>query len=212
MATASAAFWECVSIRRRRPSSRLPRRSGLTNDVRLGRGRRGAAGDREGSAEVPADSDASLPVADAGEEAADEAADDAADDAGDDAIGEPIPLFLVVEPDDSDDGSEEPGPDAESVDGAAVAHELPDEVVSGPRRRGWWRRMSGRMGSGIRGAFRIRGKLDDEFYDDVLEALISADCGVATSERLVEQLRERVREDRLRDGAAALDALKAEIL
>ena len=161
---------------------------------------------------MPADSDASLPVADAGEEAAEEAVEEAADDAGDDAVGEPIPLFLVVEPDDSDDGSEEPGPDAESVDGAAVAHELPDEVVSGPRRRGWWRRMSGRMGSGIRGAFRIRGKLDDEFYDDVLEALISADCGVATSERLVEQLRERVREDRLRDGAAALDALKAEIL
>ena len=182
----------------------MPRRSGLTNDVRLGRARRRAAGDGEGPAEARADSEVSLPVADAG----DEAVEDAADDTGDDATGEPIPLVLVVESDDSD----ERGPDAVAVDGAGIAHELPEEVVSGPRRRGWWRRMSGRMGLGIRGAFRIRGKLDDEFYDDVLEALISADCGVATSERLVEQLRERVREDRIRDGAAALDALKAEIL
>ncbi|MGH7685235.1 MAG: signal recognition particle-docking protein FtsY [Candidatus Dormibacteria bacterium] len=72
--------------------------------------------------------------------------------------------------------------------------------------------MSGHMGSGIRGALRIRRSLDDEFYDEVLEALITADCGVATSERLVEQLRERVRAGGIRDGSAAVDALKAELL
>ena len=132
------------------------------------------------------------------------------------APGEPVELVVVSEPDGTEedfgaDGAE-PAPDDESAADAEAVHELPDEVVSAPRRRGWWRRMSGRMGSGIRGAFRIRGKLDDDFYDDVLEALISADCGVATSERLVEQLRERVRSDHLRDGAAALDALKAELL
>ena len=152
--------------------------------------------------------------------------------------GEPVDLLLLSEPDDSepddseppdlvvlsepDDGEEDFAGDAADhselfadesvVADADIAHELPDEVVSAPRRRGWWRRMSGRMGSGIRGAFRIRGKLDEDFYDDVLEALISADCGVATSERLVEQLRARVRADHIRDGAAALDALKAELL
>ena len=98
--------------------------------------------------------------------------------------------------------------DAESV--GAVAGD--EQALDAPRRRGWWRRMSGRMGSGIRGAIRIRRSLDDEFYDDVLEALITADCGVATSERLVEQLRERVRADHIRDGSAAVDALKAELL
>ena len=72
--------------------------------------------------------------------------------------------------------------------------------------------MSGRMGSGIRGALRIRRALDDAFYDDVLEALISADCGVDTSERLVERLRERVRSDHIRDSDGAINALKAEVL
>ena len=86
------------------------------------------------------------------------------------------------------------------------------EVVSAPRRRAWWRRMSGRMGSGIRGALRIRRNLDDAFYDDVLEALVAADVGVAMSERLVETLRERVRAEHVRDSAAAMDVLKAELL
>jgi fused signal recognition particle receptor len=85
-------------------------------------------------------------------------------------------------------------------------------VVDAPRRRGWWRRMSGRMGTGIRGALRIRRSLDDDFYDDVLEALIAADCGVETSERLTEELREKVRAEHIRDGEGAMAALKAMLL
>ena len=114
--------------------------------------------------------------------------------AGGDA-DEPQPTDVVAD--------DEPGADEEPV---------ADRALDAPRRRGWWRRMSGRMGSGIRGAIRIRRSLDEGFYDDVLEALITADCGVATSERLVEQLRERVRADHIRDGSAAVDALKAELL
>ena len=72
--------------------------------------------------------------------------------------------------------------------------------------------MSGRMGSGIRGALRIRRTLDDAFYDDVLDALIAADAGVSTSERLVATLRERVHSERVRDSAAAMDVLKGELL
>lgn len=180
--------------------------------MRLGRRRRGAAGEGEGSAESPADSDASTPAADAD----DEAVEEVVEEAGEGAPAEPVQLLVLVEDGDDGDTAAEAGDDDEHADepagDAEAVRELPDEVVSAPRRRGWWRRMSGRMGSGIRGAFRIRGKLDDEFYDDVAEALISADCGVATAERLVEQLRERVRDDHIRDGAAALDALKAALL
>lgn len=141
-------------------------------------------------------------------------------DPAEEAPDEPVELVVLGEPDDTEEDlgeavaelpvDDEPAADASATDVEPV-HELPEEVVSAPRRRGWWRRMSGRMGSGIRGAFRVRGKLDDDFYDAVLEALISADCGVATSERLVEQLRERVHAEHIRDGAAAVDALKAEI-
>ncbi|MBV8195654.1 MAG: signal recognition particle-docking protein FtsY [Candidatus Dormibacteraeota bacterium] len=87
-----------------------------------------------------------------------------------------------------------------------------DDLVATPRRRAWWRRMSGRMGSGIRGAFRFRKTLDDAYYDDVLESLVSADCGVAMSERLVERLRERVRSEQIRDAAGATDSLRRVLL
>ncbi|MBV8194605.1 MAG: signal recognition particle receptor subunit alpha, partial [Candidatus Dormibacteraeota bacterium] len=87
-----------------------------------------------------------------------------------------------------------------------------DEVVNAPRRRAWWRRMSSRLGGGIRGALRLRRTLDDAFYDELLEALISADCGVAMSERLVATVRGRVKADRTSDSAVAMDALRAELL
>jgi fused signal recognition particle receptor len=165
--------------------------------------------DTSEEAEGPA---AASPAGD--EPATDAAAEELVADeiAGEEPVGEEI---AAEGPVDAEAAGGEPGSE-EATDAEPLAdgeeRELPDEVVAAPRRRGWWRRMSGRMGSGIRGAFRIRRSLDDEFYDDVLEALITADCGVATSERLVEQLRERVRAQHIRDGAAALDALKAEIL
>src|SRR4029077_9205936 len=55
-------------------------------------------------------------------------------------------------------------------------------------------------------------KLDDAFYDDLTEVLIAADCGVELSERLVAALRQRARRGKLGHRAAAIGALKAEIL
>ena len=55
-------------------------------------------------------------------------------------------------------------------------------------------------------------KLDDAFFDELTEVLIAADCGVELSERLVAALRQRARREKLDDGAAAIAALKAEIL
>ena len=55
-------------------------------------------------------------------------------------------------------------------------------------------------------------KLDGAFYDDLTEVLIGADCGVELSERLVAALRDRARREKLDDGAAAIAALKGEIL
>jgi len=78
--------------------------------------------------------------------------------------------------------------------------------------------MSGRMGRASR-AFReqlrrivLRRTLDDAFYDDVLDLLISADCGVDTSERLVSTLRDTVHREKIADAQGAVDALKREML
>ena len=96
---------------------------------------------------------------------------------------------------------------------------MPDEVVAPVRRNAWWRRVSGRMdkastafSSEMHGLAAPGRKLDDAFYDDLTEVLIAADCGVELSERLVAALRQRARHEKLGDGAAAIAALKAEIL
>src|SRR6202050_2478106 len=94
-----------------------------------------------------------------------------------------------------------------------------DEVVAPVRRNAWWRRMSGRMG-GASNAFstEMHGlaapgrKVDDAFFDDLLEVLISADCGVELSERLVVALRDRVRRQKIGDAAGAVAQLTGEML
>ena len=94
-----------------------------------------------------------------------------------------------------------------------------DEVVAPVRRSAWWRRVSGRMdkassafGAEMHGLAAPGRKLDDAFFDELTEVLIAADCGVELSERLAAALRERARREKLADGAAAIAALKTEIL
>ena len=94
-----------------------------------------------------------------------------------------------------------------------------DEVVAPVRRSAWWRRVSGRMDKAssafsaeMHGLAAPGRKLDDAFFDELTEVLIAADCGVELSERLAAALRERARREKLADGAAAIGALKAEIL
>jgi fused signal recognition particle receptor len=93
-----------------------------------------------------------------------------------------------------------------------------DVVASPPKRAAWWRRMSARMGRASQGfgaqlkRLVVRRTLDDEFFDDVLELLVGADCGVQLSEQLVATLRETARRERLQDAAAGIEALKQEML
>jgi len=56
------------------------------------------------------------------------------------------------------------------------------------------------------------GKPDDAFFDELLEVLLAADCGVELSERLTAALRRRVKAEHIREASAAVDGLKAEIL
>jgi fused signal recognition particle receptor len=96
---------------------------------------------------------------------------------------------------------------------------MTDEIVAPVRRNAWWRRVSGRMdkassafSSEMHGLAAPGRKLDEAFYDDLIEVLIAADCGPELSERLAHALRLRARREKLADGAAAIAALKAEIL
>jgi fused signal recognition particle receptor len=64
----------------------------------------------------------------------------------------------------------------------------------------------------VRDTVLLRRDLDDSFYEDLLQVLVSADCGLVMSERMVERLRTRVRDERLSTAEQALRALKAEML
>ena len=71
--------------------------------------------------------------------------------------------------------------------------------------------LGGAPGGGL-GALLGRHKIDQALFDELETALLSADCGVAATQALLEDLRERVRKERLEDGAALKAALKAVLI
>ena len=72
-------------------------------------------------------------------------------------------------------------------------------------------RVGERFGQDLRSRL-LRRDLDDDFYDDLLEVLVTSDVGLALAEQVVESLRRRVREQRIPTSEAALAALKEELL
>lgn len=65
--------------------------------------------------------------------------------------------------------------------------------------------VSGKMDEVVRASTRI----DDEFYEDLTDILIVADVGVRTSEAVMEELRAKVKQERITSPAAAREALKS---
>ena len=65
--------------------------------------------------------------------------------------------------------------------------------------------------SGYFRALRSRGSVDDATWDDLEEALLRADVGVATTTELLDDLRSRVRSGELRGADAVLEALRADL-
>ncbi len=57
-----------------------------------------------------------------------------------------------------------------------------------------------------------RGQIDDQLWDDLEETLITADVGVAITERLIATLKERVEYAGLKDARDVRDALEEELL
>lgn len=101
-----------------------------------------------------------------------------------------------------------PGAPAEPPEPPAAA---PAEAVEVPKgvedavertRRTWFSRV-GDM---------FRRGLDDELWDELEETLIAADTGVETTVKVLENLKERVKEEGIRDPEQAQEVLKEELL
>ena len=125
---------------------------------------------------------------------------------------------LDREPGVGDDAGQPPGPGREVADvdlpddrGVATAAPPAEEVIA-PRRR--FRERLGRsraaLSRGMAGLL-ARGADDDEAWEELEEALLAADVGVATSTELVERLRTRARAERA-SGPALRELLRAELL
>jgi fused signal recognition particle receptor len=90
---------------------------------------------------------------------------------------------------------------SENVEIAAQGKEI-DEGLA-PSRQSFF----GKVSSLFQGTF----DLDDELFEELEEVLISSDMGVPASLKIVDQLRERVSNERIKDAAGVMRGLKAEI-
>jgi fused signal recognition particle receptor len=64
----------------------------------------------------------------------------------------------------------------------------------------------------VKDTVALRRDLDDAFYDDLTEILVGADTGLGLAEKLIGELRESVREQRITSADEALRLLKDEML
>jgi len=64
-------------------------------------------------------------------------------------------------------------------------------------------------GTVFSGLFSSTERVDDDFFDELEEGMILADMGMETTEALLEQLRARVKAEKITDRSAARDALAA---
>ncbi len=65
--------------------------------------------------------------------------------------------------------------------------------------------------SGYLRALRARGSVDDATWNDLEEALLRADVGVATTTAVLDDLRDRVRAGELRGADAVIEALRSDL-
>lgn len=72
----------------------------------------------------------------------------------------------------------------------------------GRSKQGWF--------SNVLGVFS-RSNIDEALWDDLEELLISADTGMPTTTKLLSSLRERAKQEKIKDGAALKAALKQEM-
>ncbi len=96
---------------------------------------------------------------------------------------------------------------AEEEEGGDLPHDL--YVAEGPSSdlNGALAKTKGGIGSKLSGLFK-RSTIDDSFYEELEEALILSDVGVEVTMKIVEDARNIIRERKVREPSAALEAIR----
>src|SRR5262249_9632703 len=102
-------------------------------------------------------------------------------------------------------------PEVEPVPTAEELEELLEEPV---REKPRLRDRLGRTRAAISGAFGgLRGrKIDDETWDELEEALLLADVGLPTTERILDAVRSRAKDDNVADASGLIDLVQDEVI
>jgi fused signal recognition particle receptor len=85
------------------------------------------------------------------------------------------------------------------------------EVVAPVRERPRLRDRLGKTRAAFAGAVTRRSKIDPETWDELEEALLLADVGMPTTQRILEDVKARVAEEKASDSDAVLALLKTEL-
>ena len=100
-----------------------------------------------------------------------------------------------------------PPPAAPPAPAEATSPPVTDDQVVPADLRATMGKTRGLLSGYVR-ALRGRGSVDDQTWDDLEEALLRADVGVATTQALLEDLRQRVRTGEIRGPDAVVAALR----
>jgi fused signal recognition particle receptor len=131
-----------------------------------------------------------------------EATDEPAPEAVDAEVDEEVELAEEEDSAGADVVEEVEGEILEGVeDGGEAAHTV--EQAAERTRKGFF----GRIG----GLFK-RGGLDEAMWEELEETLVLADAGVQTTMRIINDVRERVKEEKIKEPDAALGVLKDEMV
>jgi len=117
----------------------------------------------------------------------------------------------VVAPEEAEEAAVEAPP----VAPVEAPPEAPVEAPPAPRVKPRLRDRLGRTRAAFAGAFSGiagRGKVDDETWDELEEALILADVGVPTTTKVMDAVRERAKAERVSDPDRVIEILREELI
>jgi fused signal recognition particle receptor len=99
----------------------------------------------------------------------------------------------------------------EAIDEVAEAEEVASVEVAPPRFRDRLGRARSFLG-GYLNAVRSRDRIDESVWEELEEALVLADVGIGLTSRLLEELRARVKQERIDRPEELVEALKSELV
>jgi fused signal recognition particle receptor len=105
---------------------------------------------------------------------------------------------------------EEPVVETPVIEAPAV-ETPPAETPPAVRERPRLRDRLGKTRAAFSGALSRKGKIDPETWDDLEEALLLADVGMPTTQRILEDVKARAAEEKASDSEQVLELLKAEL-